>query len=524
MHHAKWPDSFTSIRSAGRRDFDRQDTAGAVLASDTGIIWLKTKTPTFAGWRFFTNILGGPGRNRTTDTRIFNPLLYRLSYQAKARKYSKTFEFCKAHNEFRRIAAAIMAALNLSDPFPRRLFHSMNLQSDVCIVGNGAIGKTAALGFAQSGMSVTLLAPSSGAGAPVSQDPARWDLRVYALNGVARALLSSIKVWDALDASRIAPVDAMMVRGDGQQHAGNLSFDAYGARVDALAWIVEDANLNQALDTALRFAPGVQFVAGRAAHLRTDGDSATVQLENGDILGASLIVGADGGHSWVRGQCDIGLDYRSYGQRAVVANFSCEKPHHGVAYQWFTSADGIVALLPLPGQRVSLVWSAPEQLAQKLLSESQDQLAQRLSALPDQRLGQLHSLQPGGMKDFPLALIRPHQITAPRVALVGDAAHVVHPLAGHGMNLGFSDVASLMKTIAERDARQDCGDYRILARYARSRKEDILLMQMATDGLERLFSADFEPIRIARNLGLNLVNKMPMIKRRLMAHALGKIL
>ena len=400
----------------------------------------------------------------------------------------------------------------------------MNLQSDVCVIGNGAIGKAAALGFAQSGMSVTLLAPPSAVRTPTLQEPTRWDLRVYALNQVARALLSSIKVWDALDASRVAPVDAMVVRGDGEQRAGNLAFDAYSARVDALAWIVEDSNLNQALDAALKFAPGVQLIAGQAIRLSADSDSATVLLENGDTLGASLIVGADGGHSWVRGQCDIDIDYRPYGQRAIVANFSCEKPHHGVASQWFTSADGIVALLPLPGQRVSLVWSAPEHLAEALLHESSDQLAQRLSLLPDQQLGRLHPLQPEMVKDFPLALIRPHAIIAPRVALIGDAAHVVHPLAGHGMNLGFSDVATLLKTIAERGAWQNCGDSRILARYARARKEDILLMQLATDGLERLFAADFEPLRIARNIGLNLINKIPVIKKRLMSHALGKIL
>jgi 2-octaprenylphenol hydroxylase len=400
----------------------------------------------------------------------------------------------------------------------------MNLQSDVCIIGNGVIGKAAALGFAQSGMSVTLLAPFSGARTPALPDPAQWDVRVYALNRVARALLSSIKVWGALDASRIAPVDAMIVKGDSEQHAGNLAFDAYSARVDALAWIVEDGNLNQALDAALRFAPGVKFVAGRAMRLNTSDESATILLENGDTLGASLIVGADGGHSWVRGQCDIDMDYRPYGQRAIVANFSCEKPHHGVAYQWFTLADGIVALLPLPGQRVSLVWSAPERLADILLRESPDQLAQRLSLMPDQRLGQLHPLQPENVKDFPLAMIRPHDIIASRVALVGDAAHVVHPLAGHGMNLGFSDVASLLKIIGERGARQNCGDMRLLARYVRARKEDILLMQLTTDGLERLFSAEFAPLRIARNIGLNLINKMPVIKRRLITHALGKIL
>jgi 2-octaprenylphenol hydroxylase len=122
----------------------------------------------------------------------------------------------------------------------------------------------------------------------------------------------------------------------------------------------------------------------------------------------------------------------------------------------------------------------------------------------------------------PLALIRPHAITAPRVALVGDAAHVVHPLAGHGMNLGFADVAQLLDTVAAREAQRSIGDERVLARYARARKEDILLMQLATDGLARLFGADLEPVRVVRNLGLNLLNKLPMLKRRLMAHAMGK--
>jgi ubiquinone biosynthesis UbiH/UbiF/VisC/COQ6 family hydroxylase len=398
----------------------------------------------------------------------------------------------------------------------------MNLQSDVCVIGNGAIGKVAALGLAQAGLSVTLLVPASGLPGLATVPMAQWDVRVYALNQVAQGLLSSVKVWDALDASRIAPVDAMVVRGDGGQNAGKLAFDAYSARVGALAWIVEDGNLNQALDAALKFAPNVRIVAGRATQLSTSDDRATVQLETGDTLIASLIVGADGGQSWVRSQCDIGIDYRPYAQRAIVANFGCEKPHHGVAYQWFTSADGVVALLPLPGQRVSLVWSAPDALAGTLLREPLTQLAQRVSELPDQQLGQLHVLQPETVKAFPLAMIRSHAIIAPRVALVGDAAHVVHPLAGHGMNLGFADVATLLKTVAQRGLKHDCGDSRILGRYARARKEDILLMQLATDGLERLFAADFEPLRMARNIGLNLINKLPVIKRRLMSHAIGK--
>jgi 2-polyprenylphenol 6-hydroxylase len=397
----------------------------------------------------------------------------------------------------------------------------MHLQSDICIVGSGAIGKVAALGFAQAGFSVTILGSSENGNA-AKAPTAEWDVRVFALNHVAHDLLASVKVWDALDMSRVAPVDAMVIKGDGEQGAGKLAFDAYGARVGELAWIVEDRNLNQALDAALKFAPNIKRVAAQATQLSTDNAKAGVQLDNGDTLQASLLIGADGGQSWVRGQCDIGIDYRSYGQRAIVTNFECEKPHHGVAYQWFTSSEGIIALLPLPGQRVSLVWSAPEALAGELLHESMTQVAQRLSTYATDKLGQLRPVQPEVAKAFPLSLIRAHAITAPRIALVGDAAHVVHPLAGHGMNLGFADVAALLKTVMAREAHRDCGDARVLSRYARARAEDILLMQLATDGLARLFAADFAPLRTIRNAGLNLLNKLPVIKRQLITHALGK--
>ena len=140
----------------------------------------------------------------------------------------------------------------------------------------------------------------------------------------------------------------------------------------------------------------------------------------------------------------------------------------------------------------------------------------------DAKLGLLKPLQPEAVKAIPLLLVRPHSLVAPRVALVGDAAHGVHPLAGHGMNLGFADVVDLLKVLNGRDAHQGIGDERVLARYARARKEDVLLMQLATDGLERLFSANLEPLRVVRNLGLNLLDKLPMVKRRLIAHAMGR--
>lgn len=401
----------------------------------------------------------------------------------------------------------------------------MHLHSDICVVGNGAVGKAAALGLAQAGYGVTLLSPPERA-APVAAAPAAvspsWDARVYALNHVAQRLLASVRVWDALDAARVTPVEAMVIRGDDARHPGALDFDAYGARTDALAWIVEDSNLNQALDAALRFASNVNIVRERATGLQLEGERAVVQLQSGNSLGASLIVGADGGQSWVRGQCDIDLSYRAYGQRGVVSNFASEKPHHGVAYQWFTGAQGIVALLPLAGQRVSLVWSAPDDLADTLMQESASQLAARVVAITGGQLGQLTPLQPELVRAFPLTLLCPHAMVAPRVALVGDAAHVVHPLAGQGMNLGFGDVVQLLASLEQKDAQRDCGDAQLLARYARARKEEVRLMQLTTDGLIRLFGTEIEPLRVVRNAGMSLLNKLPFLKRQLIAHALGR--
>jgi 2-octaprenylphenol hydroxylase len=398
--------------------------------------------------------------------------------------------------------------------------------ADVCIVGNGAIAKTVALGLSQAGHGVTLLVPparnpAADANAAPAGGEAPWDVRVYALNHTAHDLLSSLKVWGALDMARVAPVDAMDVQGDGE-NGGHLGFDAFGAHTGTLAWIVEDSNLNTALDAALRFAQNVKVVSGRASRLTCSPLGAKIALEEGGSIEAQLLVGADGRDSWVRGQCDIGIDYRSYHQQAIVANFSCEKPHHNVAHQWFTCKEGIVALLPLPGNKVSLVWSAPETLADTIMNESLGELAIRLGERADGKLGLLKPLQPEAVKALPLAMVRPHGVTAPHVVLVGDAAHVVHPLAGHGMNLGFGDVVDLLKVIAARETHHGIGDERVLARYARTRKEDVLLMQLATDGLERLFGANLEPVRVVRNLGLNLLDKLPLVKRRLIAHAMGR--
>lgn len=393
---------------------------------------------------------------------------------------------------------------------------------DICVIGGGAVGKAGALALARAGLQVVLVAPSIEAAEFAAL--ADWDLRVYALNHVSRRLLSSLKVWGAMDVSRIAAVDAMAVQGDDAGHPGRLGFDAFGARVDALAWIVEDQNLNRALDSALRFASNLRVVPASAVALHANAARASVTLDSGEVIDASLVVGADGAHSWVRTQADIGLDYRAYDQTAVVANFSTTQAHHGVASQWFLGADGIVALLPLPGQRVSLVWSAPEPLAGNLLREPPEQLCARLQALPGQSLGEFTMLPPEKPRSFPLRLIRATSPVAHRVALIGDAAHVVHPLAGQGMNLGFADIDALLAALSRRDQPADCGDARTLARYARSRKEEVWLMQLATDGLQRLYASELPAVKALRNLGMTAVDRLPFLKRRLMNHAFGRSL
>ncbi|MBI1835281.1 MAG: FAD-dependent monooxygenase [Burkholderiales bacterium] len=394
------------------------------------------------------------------------------------------------------------------------------IRADVCVVGDGAVGRAAALGFSQAGLRVALV--GAGAQVPAADVQASWDVRVFALNQLAFSLLDTLKVWGALDQSRIAPVAEMKVMDAATDADGAIGFDAYGACMDELAWIVEDRNLNAALASALRFAPHVQQLVGLGRTLSTTADGVQVQLEDGRSVQAALLVGADGAQSWVRAQCDIGLDYRSYYQQGVVTNFECELPHHGVAHQWFVGEQGIIALLPLPGNRVSLVWSAPDALVPQLLSEPLSALAKRLAVYCAPVLGRLTPVQPELVRAFPLRLMRPHAMIAPRVALVGDAAHVVHPLAGHGMNLGFGDVRDLLSVVVGREPYRDCGDARLLRRYQRMRREEVALMQWTTDGLARLFGSDLPAVRLLRGAGLNLLNQLPVLKRELMSHAMGK--
>jgi 2-octaprenylphenol hydroxylase len=388
----------------------------------------------------------------------------------------------------------------------------MTIQTyDIAVVGGGLLGKTSALALAQSGLRVALLASP----APAAPTPDGYDSRVYAFSSSSQALLEQLRVWPALDRARLTPVFDMRVFGDA---LAQLHFSAFQAAVPQLAWIVESGLVERALDAALGFQPNVTWIAQRAQALTVDAKAATLTLDSGASLQARLVVGADGAHSWVRSQTEAQVKQRDYRQTGVVANFRAALPHGETAYQWFSHGE-IIALLPLPDQHVSLVWSAESVHAQALLALEPAQLAAQVEQAVGSKLGALECVTPA--RGFALVLQEVDRLIAPRIALVGDAAHTIHPLAGQGMNLGMRDVASLVDVVAQREPFRDPGDLILLRRYERSRRADIQKLVIATDGLHRLFAAPGSMVRGARNLGMSLVASQPLIKRWLVSSALG---
>lgn len=382
---------------------------------------------------------------------------------------------------------------------------------DVAVVGGGLVGKTAALALTQSGYKTALLAQ------PATPRPAdlAFDTRIYALSSSSQALLERLRVWQALDHGRLAPVYDMRVYGDA--HA-ELHFSAYQASVPQLAWIAESSLIETSLDAALRFQPNLTWFDARAQGFDVRDDAAVLTLSSGQVLEADLVVGADGAHSWVRSQMGARVERRDYRQTGVVANFKASLPHRETACQWFHEGE-IIALLPLPDGHVSLVWSAHTAHADELLALDPAQLAAEVERVSHGKVGTLECVTPAA--GFPLALQTVDKLIAPRVALVGDAAHLIHPLAGQGMNLGLRDVAALADAIANKESFRNLGDTVLLRRYERSRREDIRALMVATDGLQRLFAVPGSFAKAVRNAGMAFVGAQPLVKRWLVSAALG---
>ena len=383
---------------------------------------------------------------------------------------------------------------------------------DIVIVGAGLVGASFALALRGSALKLALVEARTPAVA--GED---WDSRVYAISPGSAAFLNGIGAWDKLDQSRISAVHEMQVYGDGA--GAQLQFSAYESGVPELAWTVENRRLQSALWRELEQQNNLEVVCpDDCAALKLDADAAELALASGRTLRAKLVVAADGKHSWVRQAADIAAQEKPYGQMGVVANFTCAGEHHNTAFQWFRD-DGVLAYLPLPQRRMSMVWSTPDKHAAELLALPPPQLCARVAEAGKDALGALELLTPAAQ--FPLARQHAARLCAPRIALVGDAGHVLHPLAGQGVNLGFGDAAALADVLRQREPFRDPGEIRLLRRYERARAEDILALAWVTDGLQKLFAAPGGAAARLRNSGLNLTNALPVLKNLLIRRALG---
>ncbi len=386
---------------------------------------------------------------------------------------------------------------------------------DVAIVGAGLVGLSLALALTRTGLSVAIVDRNAMVAAG-SAPEAAWDTRVYAVSPGSAEFLHGLGVWQGLPAERIAPIEAMEVYGDDH---GQVRFDAYELGERSLAWIVENRELSAALVASVRADASIAVFAPAAPEsIAWRGDRAEIRLAEGRTLTARLVVGADGVHSWVRGEAGMKHEPRPYDQTGVVANFATERAHRGRAFQWFLGDRGVLAWLPLPGKHMSIVWSAPDALGAELLALPMDELAERVATAGGRALGRLEPVSSAA--GFPLSLLKLPSVVAHRLALVGDAAHGVHPLAGQGVNLGFGDAAALATVLAGRGAIGDAGAPILLERYARRRAGPVLAMQTVTDGLVRLFAMSSPLAQLLRNRGMRAVDAVRPLKRLLAQPAL----
>jgi 2-octaprenylphenol hydroxylase len=385
---------------------------------------------------------------------------------------------------------------------------------DVAVVGAGIVGLAFALAGARAGLSIALIAPPEIAKKPQTDRAAPLETRVYALSPATKQFLQQIEVWDRLDQERVGIAYDMRVFAPGAKWS-ELHMSAYQSGVGALAYIVGHDALTGVLRSAVASEKKTRLVPGSVSGLAVGANGVDVFSESPG-LSAQLVVGADGIDSVVRQESGIVARKTSLGATGLVANFLVEKGHRGCAFQWFTS-EGVIALLPLPGDAMSLVWSAPAAVAAELADASAADLAVRLAPHVQAEVGQLTPAS--AVFAFPLQRLRVQHWVKPRVAVIGDAAHVIHPLAGQGLNLGLDDARVLIEILSSRGLR-GVGELRVLRNFERRRKEAVFTMGSATDALHLLFGGSSGILATLGALGMASVNRISPLKNQLIGHAL----
>jgi len=390
---------------------------------------------------------------------------------------------------------------------------------DVIIGGGGMVGLTLGLALAQGGLKVIICDPVPK-GAALE---AKFDGRVTAIAYAAIRMYQALGVWDQL-APDAQPIEDILVTDGAPGRAPSpfsLHFDGAEAGTP-LGHIAENRHIRAALFAAVEKAPNLELISPAAlSDLVADAHGITATLSNGEAITARLAVAADGRESAMRERMNIGIVGWSYPQIGIVATVEHEKPHNGVAYEHFLPA-GPFAILPMTGNRSSLVWTERETLAPRMMklpdAEFDAEIATRFGA----HLGKTKATGPRW--SYPLKFHLARAYVKPRFALAGDAAHGIHPIAGQGLNLGLKDAAALAEIVL--DAARlglDFGQLDILQRYERWRRFDSFTLAAATDALTRLFSNDIAPLRILRDFGMGVVDQIGPARRFFMRHAGGDI-
>ena len=378
---------------------------------------------------------------------------------------------------------------------------------DIAVVGGGLNGAALVSALRRSAYSVALVEPR-----PPKEPGEAWDSRIYAYSPGNVDWLKSLHAWD--ETVRAQAVIRMRIHGDDD---GRLTFDALDAGLPELAWIAENGRLQWRLWQSWQDSPNVRVVSAPATAVdwseAPDDGGHTLHFADGSRLKARLLVAADGANSWLRQQAGIDFELEDYEHIGVVANFETERPHRGTAWQWFRP-DGVLAWLPLPGNRISMVWSTPPDHAAELQALAPESLAEKVAAAGGHALGRFNCITPAA--GFPLKRRRAKEWVRPGLVLLGDAAHTVHPLAGQGVNLGFRDSRLLAALLA---GGGDPGEISRLTAYAARRREDVVSMQFTTGGLKKLFARPDGLTQALRNTGMSLIHHIDPLNQALTRHA-----